>query len=116
MISVIDRVVECIAVTTRYPKQLLLAEADLENDLGIDSVKRVEIVTALADEFDLDLLSKERDPSIRTIGHVAQWIQQELDTPLAASEAPVADPPQAPATTDRAQWKLRPTASTPGRR
>ena len=79
--SVLNRVIECIAITTRYPKQLLTPTADLENDLGIDSVKRVEIVTALADEFQLDLLSQERDPSIRTIQQVGDWITKHLDSP-----------------------------------
>ena len=51
--SILERVVDCVAVTTRYPTELLSAEADLENDLGIDSVKNLEIVLALADEFQL---------------------------------------------------------------
>ncbi len=75
MENVLSRIVECVATTTRYPKQLLVADADLENDLGIDSVKRVEIVAALADEFGLDLISQERDLSIRTIEHIAHWIE-----------------------------------------
>lgn len=75
MQSVLSRVVDCVASATRYPKQLLVPEADLENDLGIDSVKRVEIVAALADEFRLDLVSQERDPSIRTIADVASWVE-----------------------------------------
>ena len=78
MQSVMNRVVECIAVTTRYPRELLVPSADLEDDLGIDSVKRVEIVTALQEEFELELVTKERDPSIRTIEHIAHWIEGEL--------------------------------------
>ncbi len=68
------RVVHCIAVTTRYPTDLLTANADLENDLGIDSVKNLEIVLALGDEFGIDLSTEGRDPSIRTVGDVASWI------------------------------------------
>jgi acyl carrier protein len=78
MTNILDRVIDCVALTTRYPKQLLTPNADLENDLGIDSVKRVEIVAALADEFELDLISQERDPSIRTIEDVARWIEAAL--------------------------------------
>lgn len=72
----LTRVINCIAATTRYPEKLLTVDADLENDLGIDSVKRVEIVVALADEFRLELSTSERDPSIRTIGDVARWIDR----------------------------------------
>lgn len=73
------RVISCIAATTRYPTRMLVADADLENDLGIESVKRVEIVAALAEEFGLDLESEQRDSSIRTIADVATWIDGFLN-------------------------------------
>ena len=71
----LTRVVDCIATTTRYPKTLLIAKADLENDLGIDSVKRLEIIVALEQQFALKLDTEERDPSVRTIGNIATWIE-----------------------------------------
>lgn len=70
----LERVVKCVANTTRYPTELLTSGADLENDLGIDSVKRLEIVVALGEEFELRLDTEDRDPSIRTIGDVANWV------------------------------------------
>ena len=70
------RVVEQIAIVTRYPEGLLTANADLADDLGIDSVKNLEIVLALGQEFSLDLAAERRDPAIRTIGHVAEWIDR----------------------------------------
>ncbi len=73
-----SRVVACVAATTRYPTELLTNDADLENDLGIDSVKNLEVVLALADEFGLDLATETRDHSVRTIGSVAQWIESLL--------------------------------------
>ena len=83
MPSTIDRVVKCVEIATRYPKQLLTPEADLETDLGIDSVKRVEIVTELSSEFGLDLLAQEDAPAVRTIQQISEWIEDEL---RAASE------------------------------
>ena len=74
--NTLSRVVQSIATTTRYPVQLLTAEADLESDLGIDSVKRLEIVLALAEEFELPLDREPRDASIRTIQNVADWVDQ----------------------------------------
>ena len=68
------RVVDCIAKTTRYPTTLLLDTADLEYDLGIDSVKRLEIVVALEEEFGLPLAGEPYDSSIRTIGDIAAWV------------------------------------------
>lgn len=85
--NMFDRVVQCIASTTRYPVQVLTKDADLADDLGIDSVKRVEIVASLEREFELDLSSQQRDPAIRTIGHVAEWLQRMVtETASGASE------------------------------
>jgi len=70
-----SRIVGCIAATTRYPVSILKAEADLENDLGIDSVKRLEIVVALEKEFGIELANQPRDESIRTIGDISSWVE-----------------------------------------
>ena len=78
MNDTLTRVIECVAVTTRYPTELLTANADLENDLGIDSVKNLEVVLSLADEFKLDLAAQQRDPAVRTIKQVANWIDSLL--------------------------------------
>ena len=93
------RVVECISQTTRYPVKLLQPTADLEIDLGIDSVKRVEIVVALGKEFGLALADQPRDKSIRTIADIAAWVEkmQGGAAPSPAQPAPSqATPPVAP--------------------
>ena len=64
----LQRVIACISETTRYPVSLLKPEADIEADLGIDSVKRVEIVIALGLEFKLPhdcLLYTSPSPRVR---------------------------------------------------
>lgn len=98
--STLSRVITVIAQTTRYPQELLTAGADLENDLGIDSVKRLEIVVALGDEFGLPLDQEERDPSLRTIESIAGWVDRMSEksqpaTPQIASSinAPAMPPP-----------------------
>jgi enoyl-[acyl-carrier protein] reductase III len=102
----LQRVVNCVAATTRYPKQILTANAHIENDLGIDSVKRVEIVIALSAEFGVELHTEQRDPSVQTIGDLATWIESRIDVPATVSE-PQAVTPEAPATTPE------PPAATP---
>ena len=72
--DIFKRVVDCIAATTRYPTELLTADAELENGLGIDSVKRVEIIVALGEKFELDLMGQAGAPSARTIGDIAGFI------------------------------------------
>jgi NAD(P)-dependent dehydrogenase (short-subunit alcohol dehydrogenase family)/acyl carrier protein len=44
-------VVDTIAEITRYPREILTPEARFDDDLGIDSLKRAEIVTALLNRF-----------------------------------------------------------------
>lgn len=72
--EIYTRVVGCLAATTRYPEELFTPDADLEDHLGIDSVKRVEIIITLSEEFGLNLQAEESDASIRTVGDVVGWI------------------------------------------
>ena len=97
------RVVDCISQTTRYPVKLLQPTADLEIDLGIDSVKRVEIVVALGKEFGLPLADQPRDKSIRTIADIATWVEKmqsegAATSPVvqAATPSQATPPPAAP--------------------
>ena len=117
----LQRVVDCVAATTRYPKQILTAEAHIENDLGIDSVKRVEIVIALSAEFGLELHTEQRDPSIQTIGDLVTWIESRTNVSGAKSEQTVVTPeapetnPEPPAATTE-QIANRFDAGTNGKR
>ncbi len=95
-----QRVVNCVATTTRYPKQILTSDAHIENDLGIDSVKRVEILIALSTEFDLELHTEQRDPSIQSIGDLANWIELLSKTTDADSDPPSTTPVPISATPD----------------
>ena len=98
----LKRVVDCIAVATRYPTELLTPDAELENGLGIDSVKRVEIIVALGEEFGLDLMTGGVAPSTRTIADIAEWI----DGLLAKGDNPK------PAATDEEVRPVRPSIAS----
>jgi NAD(P)-dependent dehydrogenase (short-subunit alcohol dehydrogenase family)/acyl carrier protein len=74
-----QRVVDCIAATTRYPTELLTADAELENGLGIDSVKRVEIIAALGEKFGLDTTAQAAASPARTIAEIADYIDGLLE-------------------------------------
>ncbi len=75
----LKRVVDCLAATTRYPTELLTADAELENGLGIDSVKRVEIIVALGEKFGLDLTARAAASPARTIADIANFIDGLLE-------------------------------------
>ncbi|WP_431307074.1 type I polyketide synthase, partial [Candidatus Protofrankia datiscae] len=52
---VLGAVVEVIVSATGYPAEMLAADLDLEADLGIDSIKRTEILGTLAEQLGLGL-------------------------------------------------------------
>jgi acyl carrier protein len=61
-----ESLLRIVADKTGYPSEMLELDMDLEADLGIDSIKRVEILGALEDEFptlpsaDTEILSQTR--------------------------------------------------------
>ncbi|AKT38231.1 SDR family oxidoreductase [Chondromyces crocatus] len=86
---------------TRYPDELVAADADLEQDLGIDSVKRGEILATLRAEFGLAEALKAAPEELRTVARVADFLEQKLSHPevqpvtalgAARSEAPMMGP------------------------
>ena len=110
---VLDAVREIFAEVTRYPLDILSADADLEEDLGIDSVKLGEIFSALRERYALppreELADKITPAQLRTIagvteivaayGHVASEAagsapSQVVDAmpPAAASPPPAVSP------------------------
>ncbi len=77
-----------IAEKTGYPADMLEPAMDLESDLGIDSIKRVEILAAVQDAVPaLPELDNERMSALRTIAEVTGYLKELL--PSSAS-APVA--------------------------
>jgi NAD(P)-dependent dehydrogenase (short-subunit alcohol dehydrogenase family)/acyl carrier protein len=72
-----------IAEKTGYPLEMLEADHDLENDLGIDSIKRVEIFADLAAIIPAAKdLGPEQSAALRTIAAIAAALEQ----PSAATE------------------------------
>jgi NAD(P)-dependent dehydrogenase (short-subunit alcohol dehydrogenase family)/acyl carrier protein len=84
--SLLQRVVDVIAETTRYPRDLLQPGADLEEDLGIGVQQRQAIFAALRDTLRLPM--PERMPNVRTIGDIVSALQ-ELSPTGPAERIPV---------------------------
>jgi len=63
-------VIAIFAEVTRYPVALFHEDADLEDDLGIDSVKQAEILAVLGKRFQLPNVTKDRFQDIHTVGDV----------------------------------------------
>lgn len=75
---------------TGYPPDMLASDMDLEGELGVDSIKQVEILSALRDQLPhLPEIDPERLVELRTIGAIAEMIN-------AASPASTAPQPPTP--------------------
>ncbi|MCA9265199.1 MAG: acyltransferase domain-containing protein, partial [Planctomycetales bacterium] len=96
--SMTERLIDLVSDRTGYPPEMLGMELDLEGDLGVDSIKRVEILGELAeslgisaddDESQLDL---EKLTTIRNLRGIIDYLQATLftadgDLPTSASDA-----------------------------
>ncbi|MEQ8455028.1 MAG: SDR family NAD(P)-dependent oxidoreductase [Sandaracinaceae bacterium] len=86
---------EVVAQKTGYPADMLRPSMELEADLGVDSIKRVEILAALRErapelpELDPAMLGK-----LRTLAEITQVLQAEVGA--APTESSPASPPASP--------------------
>ena len=76
---------DVVAEKTGYPTEMLELEMDMEADLGIDSIKRVEILGSVQEIItDLPELNPEDLAELRTLGEIVSYMQSKV------SAAPVA--------------------------
>ncbi|NUK00140.1 acyltransferase domain-containing protein, partial [Streptomyces lunaelactis] len=79
--QLMDAVLEIIHIRTGYPREMLDPALDLEADLSVDSIKRVEIIGALADRIGLPQgtdgpaeSAVEELARLKTISGIVDWI------------------------------------------
>ena len=85
--------VEVVSEKTGYPPDVLEPAMQLDADLGIDSIKRVEILSALQERLpEAPVIGPEHLGTIRTLGQIAEF--------LAGEEAPVVVAPESRQTGD----------------
>ena len=83
--NILEQVRQCAASVTRYPLDILTEHAQLEDDLGIDSVKLAEIAAVIAREFHLPPDRLPRNGKARTLGAIAGAVTEALGTAPAPS-------------------------------
>jgi acyl carrier protein len=96
--------VQIVSDKTGYPVEMLELDMDMEADLGIDSIKRVEILGALQEQFPgMAKPNPEMMGDVRTLGQIAQTMLTLLGGEAPAAPAvttievvaqPVAAPPE----------------------
>ena len=76
-----DLIIDVVAEKTGYPSEAIAADLDLEGDLGIDSIKRVEILSALREHRpELEAIPPEMLGSLRTIDAIVSWYRSSSTT------------------------------------
>ncbi|MEM7587187.1 MAG: SDR family NAD(P)-dependent oxidoreductase [Acidobacteriota bacterium] len=82
---------DVVADKTGYPADMLNLDMDMEADLGIDSIKRVEILSAMREQQpDLPEVDTARMAELRTLGQIVDFMRaDEAATP--AAETPIAE-------------------------
>ena len=81
---------QVVAEKTGYPVDMLNLEMDLEADLGIDSIKRVEILAAIEEQVPgIPKVASDQMGSLRTLGQIVQALGGSA-APISVVEAPPA--------------------------
>jgi enoyl-[acyl-carrier protein] reductase III len=86
--NILERVRACAASVTRYPLDILTVDAQLEDELGIDSVKLAEIAAVVGREFNLPPEHLPSGGKARTLGAIADRVSQLLSPPQAPASIP----------------------------
>jgi acyl transferase domain-containing protein/NAD(P)-dependent dehydrogenase (short-subunit alcohol dehydrogenase family)/acyl carrier protein len=89
---------EVVSEKTGYPVSTLDLSMSLDNDLGVDSIKRVEILSALQDRLpDAPVVKPEHLGTLHTLNDVAAFLAGGVAAaaPMAVAAASVASTPEA---------------------
>ena len=66
---------DIVSQLTGYPTEMLQLEMDIEADLGIDSIKRVEILSTLEEKMpDLPKISPDQMGTLKTLGEIIAYL------------------------------------------
>ncbi len=114
-VDIAPKLLAVVSDKTGYPAEMLELDMDMEADLGIDSIKRVEILGALQEEFPelpQPNLEELAEIEMRTLGQVADYMQSKMGAAPTA-ETPVVKAPVAPAPVVESKLQPAPVAAPP---
>jgi acyl transferase domain-containing protein/NAD(P)-dependent dehydrogenase (short-subunit alcohol dehydrogenase family) len=95
-----------VADKTGYPAEMLELDMGLDADLGIDSIKRVEILSALQEQLpDAPIVKPEHLGELSTLGQIAAFLSGP-DAPSSSSPPSSVDTPANASATDHLQEVL----------
>jgi len=107
-----DVLIKTISDLTGFPEEMLEGDMDLESDLGIDSIKRVEILSTLEKELpQIGTLSSDEIANFKTINEISAYLDKSLGQ--IATQIPDQEPKQQPIRSKTASDKKKtPKATT----
>ncbi len=80
---------EVVSEKTGYPPEMLELTMDMEADLGIDSIKRVEIFGALTGQYpEMSGINPNDLTELRTLGEIVSYVSAQAGGTAATSIAP----------------------------
>ena len=81
--NVLDVTMNVVSEKTGYPQEMIELDMDIESDLGIDSIKRVEILGSIQDQIP-ELLKVPADDlaEMRTLGQIVDFLKSESNQDL----------------------------------
>jgi NAD(P)-dependent dehydrogenase (short-subunit alcohol dehydrogenase family)/acyl carrier protein len=91
---------EVVSTRTGYPVDMLGLDLDLEGDLSIDSIKRMEIVGDLKEKLNLgDAMEASEEvfvklASLKTLNEIINWVNEMNNDEASASAVPAASGPK----------------------
>jgi acyl transferase domain-containing protein/NAD(P)-dependent dehydrogenase (short-subunit alcohol dehydrogenase family) len=89
---VMETLLAVVGEKTGYPVEMLEADMALDSDLGIDSIKRVEILSAIRERLpDAPLIGPEHLGSLRTLAEIAAHLGAVDQRPATSDQRPVAN-------------------------
>ncbi|MDD3148882.1 MAG: SDR family NAD(P)-dependent oxidoreductase, partial [Candidatus Riflebacteria bacterium] len=90
--------IEIVSEKTGYPAEMLNLDMDMEADLGIDSIKRVEIMSAVQERLpDAPVIQPDQLGKLRTLTQIIEFIGGSAAGNSSAAAPTAATPSAAPA-------------------
>ena len=102
-----------ISEKTGYPAEMLELGMDMEADLGIDSIKRVEIFGAMTEQYpEVSGINPQELTELRTLGQIVDYIAQQGNGAVSTPTTKTTQPEPQPQPESQPEPKPHPVAST----
>ena len=76
---IFDKLKDIIAEQLSVEADEVTLEANIQDDLGADSLDVVDLITTIEDEFDISI-PDEAVEEIKTVGDIVNYIEKNADT------------------------------------